>query len=380
MKKKKTQEASQPSSTPDLKALIHDHSLFFDRLVDLIPPRFYLSSNDGEDRPWYPGLSKSQRAAAKKQTKENTKKSRRARLDPSKSSSTLDLLKEKVFEEDNEGEDKVPTAPNRSVTYEELRERLHKRLEELRSTRNTRPSFHPKKDRNSKRKRELGDGQETEKSRDKKNPDENGGKDSDPADLSSGKVKLGDEDESRGKRRKKLSKVLESEKSKNKNPDKNEGKDSDPVDLSFGKVKLGDEDESRGKRKKKKLSKVQELERVKMLQEMKKDPEKGDLVTKKHSWKAAVERAAGLKVHDDPKMLKESLKKEKKKRQKSAQKWKERIESRDKLLADKQKKRSENIKERIHQTKLKKIEKREKKLMRPGFEGRREGFANAPSG
>ncbi|XP_072987462.1 probable metal-nicotianamine transporter YSL7 [Typha latifolia] len=80
---------------PDLKALIHDHSLFFDRLVELIPARFYLPTAD-DDKPWYQGLSKAAKASAKIQSRENLKKARRARLDPSTPTSTLDLLKKSV--------------------------------------------------------------------------------------------------------------------------------------------------------------------------------------------------------------------------------------------------------------------------------------------
>jgi polynucleotide 5'-kinase involved in rRNA processing len=80
-------------------------------------------------------------------------------------------------------------------------------------------------------------------------------------------------------------------------------------------------------------------------------------------------------VHDDPKLIKDSLKEEKR-QQKHAAQWKERQKTLDKQRKEKQKKRTENIRDRAHQKKLRKIEKREKKLMRPGFEGRRDGYVN----
>ncbi|KAI8573017.1 hypothetical protein RHMOL_Rhmol01G0246500 [Rhododendron molle] len=113
-----------------------------------------------------------------------------------------------------------------------------------------------------------------------------------------------------------------------------------------------------------------ELEMAKRLEEAKKDPG----LAKKHSWKAAVSRAAGDKVHDDPKLLKVSMSKEKRRHEKNAEKWKDRVESREKVKGEKKQKRAANIAERIHQKKMRKIAKREKKLMRPGFEGRKEGF------
>jgi hypothetical protein len=146
-------------------------------------------------------------------------------------------------------------------------------------------------------------------------------------------------------------------------------------ELKFSHVKMGNEEEH-GKKKKRKVSKLKELEKAKELEEAKKDPDKGGLVSKKHSWKAATSRAAGIKVHDDPKLLKQSLKKDSKKHQKNTEKWKERVETQLKMKAEKQQKRSRNIADRIEQKKMRRIEKRERKLTRPGFEGRKEGYIN----
>jgi len=46
------------------------------------------------------------------------------------------------------------------------------------------------------------------------------------------------------------------------------------------------------------------------------------------------------------------------------------------MKAEKQQKRSRNIADRIEQKKMRRIEKRERKLTRPGFEGRKEGYIN----
>ncbi|PKI53697.1 hypothetical protein CRG98_025938 [Punica granatum] len=46
--------------------------------------------------------------------------------------------------------------------------------------------------------------------------------------------------------------------------------------------------------------------------EVKKYPVKGEMVSKKHSRKAATSRAAGIKARNDPKLLKQSIQKEKK--------------------------------------------------------------------
>ncbi|GAB2300968.1 hypothetical protein Dimus_035003 [Dionaea muscipula] len=56
----------------DIKPLIHDHSLFFDKLVELMPVKFYLP-NDAQDKPWFQGLSKAAKVEAKQKSIDNTK-------------------------------------------------------------------------------------------------------------------------------------------------------------------------------------------------------------------------------------------------------------------------------------------------------------------
>ncbi|KAK4432692.1 hypothetical protein Salat_1031400 [Sesamum alatum] len=126
-----------------------------------------------------------------------------------------------------------------------------------------------------------------------------------------------------------------------------------------------------GKNKKRKLSKAKELERAKRTEEVKRS---NPSVDERESWKAATSRAMGVKVHDNARLIKESMKKEKRKKEKNKGKWKERVETQEKMKEEKQRKRKENIVGRINEKKMRKIAKREKKLMRPGFEGRKEGF------
>ncbi|RYR21985.1 hypothetical protein Ahy_B03g067278 isoform A [Arachis hypogaea] len=325
MRKKKQKSVAETDTVQDLDSVIQDHTLFFDKLIELIPAKFYLP--DDKDKPWFQGLSKAKKAEAKRETKENIKKSRRERLDPENPpAATLDLLKQNLGKEKaNESSDQ----DDRSVTYEELRQRLHRKLEEFRSSREN-------------------------SGRAKKSEDRN--------------VKRGFE----GRKRKRGSENDEN-KAANKGSKEKAKKDAAETsnELVFGHVKLTD---GEMQNKKRRLSKHKELERAKKLEEEKNDPEKGEAAAKKQLWKAAMDRASGIKVHDDPKLLEKSIRKEKKKQQKNAEKWKERIQTRDQLKAEKQQKRSNNISERIHHQKMRKIAKREKKLLRPGFEGRKEGF------
>ena len=348
--KKKQKSVIQSDPNSDLKTVIHQHSLFFDKLIELIPARFYLASDD-TDKPWFQGLSKAAKASAKKQSRENIMKARRDRLDPEKSSTTLDLLKQSLRDEelDSESDGEADIKPmisglendERSVTYEELRQRLHRRIEELQSNRKKNggdlDEANKTEKRDERKKKEAGKFQERKRKRDPRDEEDSQHKISDSA--------------------AKLAKDV-SEASK---------------ELTFGHVKLGNKEEL-GTKKKRKLSKVKELEKARKLEAEKKDPEKGEIISKKLSWKAATSRAAGIKIHDDPKLLKQSMQKEKKSHQKNAEKWKERVETRERMRSQKQQTRSENIAERIHQKKMQRIAKREKKLMRPGFEGRKQGF------
>jgi hypothetical protein len=358
---------------------VHGHALFFDALVQLIPPRFYLQAGD-EDRPWYQGLSKAAKAAMKAQSRANIKTARRARLDPSAPpSSTLDLLKKSVADqaaeegeeeeeeksvgeteesgdeagsededddeiEEDEGDDEeggMQIAPaavvseDRSVTYEELRERLHLRIAELRGNRCTRPEFlnKPKKE-----KGKMAKGKNAKKGKDegKKRKRAEGADDED------------------GKDGKKAKKEAE-----------------EKPDIMYANVFV-DPKEARRIKKRRVKNKKKALEQAKRMQEAKKDPEKANKI----AWDTARRRAAGEKVHDDPKLIKVSLKKDQKRQQKHASQWKERQKTVDKQKQVKQKTRTENIRERAHQKKMRKIEKREKKLMRPGFEGRKDGYVN----
>jgi hypothetical protein len=332
---------------------VHGHALFFDALVQLIPPRYYLQAGD-EDRPWYQGLSKAAKAAMKAQSRANIKAARRARLDPSAPpSSTLDLLKKSVAdqaaeegeEEDDAGseddeieEEGMQIAPaavvseDRSVTYEELRERLHRRIAELRGNRCTRPEFLNKP---RKEKGKMAKGKNAKKGKDQ------------------------------GRKRKRAEGADDEDGKKTKK------EAEDKPDIMYANVFV-DPKEARRIKKRRVKNKKKALEQAKRMQEAKKDPEKANKI----AWDTARRRAAGEKVHDDPKLIKASLKKDQKRQQKHASQWKERQNTVDKQRQEKQKTRTQNIRERAHQKKARKIEKREKKLMRPGFEGRKDGYVN----
>ncbi|KAL0337136.1 UNVERIFIED_CONTAM: Oleuropein beta-glucosidase [Sesamum calycinum] len=208
----------------------------------------------GQDsKPWYQGLSKAAKASLKQQSKQNLKLARRQRFDPDKEpSSTLQLQQEQNsktpvpdegnftnLEDGESGAKPIDVEENKekSVTYEELREKLRRKIELLRGNRGEKKNDE-KKVKNDGNKRKRGG--------------ENDGEES-------GKGVHLDEDE-----------------------------DGEEI-IEYGKVRLGDEEEGK-KKKKRKLPKAKELERVKKTEEVKRE---NPSVAERESWKAATSRAMG---------------------------------------------------------------------------------------
>lgn len=354
------QQPISPPVSPEtqLQTLIHENSSFFDRLVELIPARFYLPSEDPPNTRYY-GMSKAEKLAARKATKKNLKKARRDRLDPENYASTLELVKRNAEKEEQKklkDEEDVQNAliackaDDKSTTYEELRKKLHKRIEELQAKRHVTVADDAHNWKNEKKK--------DTKIRKRKQGAAASATTSSGAPVTQETVPAKRQKESVTKTRK------------------------DPIEdnsskFEFGRVKLtvGSEN-TKDTHKKRKESKGQLLEKATKLQSTVQDPEKGQVVAMEHSWSAAANRAAGVKVLDNPKLLKQSMKREKQKHHKNAQKWKERAELKEKAADAKQQTRAEHIAHRSQQKKERLIAKREKKLLRPGFEGRKDGFIN----
>ncbi|KAG8315604.1 surfeit locus protein [Homalodisca vitripennis] len=110
----------------------------------------------------------------------------------------------------------------------------------------------------------------------------------------------------------------------------------------------------------------------KILQKIKEDSkkiselEKGDKVKaaslkEKQKWAAALKRASGEKVKDDPELLRKTINKEKNKKMQSQKKWQARMDRVQKEKDERQKKRSENIQARKNEKKKRKFKKAVKK-------------------
>lgn len=95
--------------------------------------------------------------------------------------------------------------------------------------------------------------------------------------------------------------------------------------------------------------------------EQKGDIEKASKIKEETAWDNALKKAEGLKVKDDPLLLKKALAKKKAKKKVSEKKWKERVKNVEKQKEDKQKKRTENLMKRKEEMKKKKMKKSIKK-------------------
>ncbi|GAB2221515.1 hypothetical protein Droror1_Dr00012699 [Drosera rotundifolia] len=231
--KSKKHKPKSTTTTNNTDSTIHEHALFFGKLIELIPSKFYIEE---EEKSWFQGVLKAKKAKQKKKTKENTKKARRERFDPEiGKKSTLDMLKKRVEKEKKEKDGKgfdvrglaeEEEEAERVLTHEELRERFKRKLEELRGGRSDNV--------NQGRKRKRDDGRPSRKG------------------------------------------TNESEKGKEKEEEMDVEKEAMEAaeGIRFGKLKLSGEGEVDGvKKKRRNLSKEKELERaLKMEEEAKTDP------------------------------------------------------------------------------------------------------------
>ena len=391
-----------------LEDRVKGHSDFFDRLVELIPAKYYVP--DEQNPEWSKfNKSKSAKAAAKQAAKENSKKALRAKLNPVNAQSTLEKIRSKELglsasagggwrgrgrrgkrvrlrgrrlrrrgrwiserrqrggralssgEEESGGggprrpgdaRGRSPTAAGWSVgesggnRLEELRERLQAKIAASRMARKAEES--KEKAAKAREWREEKKMTKAEKKRKER------------AEAAVGAA-------------------MDGKKSGKRRAEEDADATEDEDDLQFGRVEV---DGKVGGPPRKKRADKQTLLR-KALDQRKEiadaggeETEAGKKVAERYSWDAALARAGGEKVLDDPKLLQKSVKNEARMKKRSAQKWEARVARTEEQMAAKQKKRKDSLKSRANAKVEKRIEKREKKRNRPGFEGRSQGPIN----
>jgi hypothetical protein len=142
------------------------------------------------------------------------------------------------------------------------------------------------------------------------------------------------------------------------------------AEFSFSKLEFDGQPQFKKRGGKKKPSKQDLLEQI--------EKDQNRVLTKAEekakTWKAALARVQGEKVLDDARLLRKSIKKDTKSAEKRQKAWNERVEKVKEHQKQKQHKRRANLQTRAAGKIQKKIQRREKKLTggnRAGFEGRK---------
>ena len=324
----------------ELEKRLADHSAYFNSLVELIPVKYYLPVDDEEQASKF--HKNRQEKAPKQRVQEASRKAKGARLDPNQHKTIHEIQKETAENETNTNhseKNKDSKLPNASFSVEkvesgnldELRSRLHARIQGFQRKRKAENRY-------------KGTEQQPRKKISKKEVKEKNQK---IASSFKDPKSFGKQDSPTN------SKIL-----------------NDSGEVVFSKFDfLEAKKEPRPGTKVKNYSKLlakAEARKKKLETLAKEDVEKAQEFKEKHSWSQAIEKAEGIKQHDDPKLLKKAMKKREKVKTKSKKQWKERIEHQKKQAEDKQKQRQKNIKERIEAKRGKKTGKGTKKH-RPGF-------------
>ena len=360
-----------------LEEQLRAHSAHFSSMVELIPAKFYVTQDEDAAKDSKYWVNKKKINTSKKSVKEVTKKAKRLKLDPESHKSVAELQAEanQRKEEDEAGESgtqappKAPPtgAPNQtsasvngfsvehvqSTSLSNLQERLREKIESLR------------------RKRKAPD-----------DGGEGGGASTAKCEELAQKRHKRTEKCQRKKelRKKKLVSSSASQDKKRPEPVKPSFVDKETGRVVFSKFdfttpvkpeekekKTNKKAPSRSRDYKKLLAKAEAAQ--KKLEELKKqDERRGEELEKKIKWQRALDMARGVKLQDNPKLLKKTAKRLEKKKQKSAKAWEERKDSERQARERRQEKRKKNIQERKDQVKAAKIKRRAKKGSRkPGF-------------
>lgn len=325
--------------TIELEERLAANSAYFNSLIDLIPVKHYLPVDEEEQANKF--YKNRQKKAPKQSIKEASRKAKRARLDPNQHKTVLEIQKETEEKEatssssEQEKDSKLVKAgfsveKVESGNLEDLKSRLHARIQEFQ------------------RKRKAETGKTDQQPRKKKS-----------------------KTEIKEKNKQKKTAAAKKDKSfvkQESSPDKrilNESGDVVFSKFDFMETKKEPRPGTKVKNYSKLLAKA-EAHKKKLDTLQTDDAEKAKAFKEKHSWSHAMEKAEGVKQHDDPKLLKKAMKKREKEKMKSKKQWKERVDHQKKQTEEKQKQRQKNIKERIEAKKGKKSGKGKKKH-RPGF-------------
>ncbi|KXZ43523.1 hypothetical protein GPECTOR_88g466 [Gonium pectorale] len=395
-----------------------EHARFFDHLVELVPAKYYYDDDFAKVNPRH--LAKAAREAYRAELKQKKKELKRDKLDPNKMATTLAIQRQKSqaaqpgaaggghapdVGPSTSGRGKQPAEAGKppkgpkgkggaaadagtdaganagtaaglqlqlsgaALSRDELLERLHKKMEEARQRRKAsgETAAQAKEWRTNALKSNVAEKQQQQQQQQK------GGKrkaeDSRPEGGAAGK-QAGGKEGAKGQQGQAAKKARQEEQPA--------GADAD---FKFARIEV-DEGGRKGHGAKRPPKQVllKQAEAHKAELEALAGTEEGKVKAQAAAWKAALSRAGGEKVLDDPKLLRRSLKRESKRKEKHSKAWQERVATQQEAQAARQAKRTDNLAARRQAKVDARKAKREKKLLRPGFEGRKEGFITPGGG
>jgi hypothetical protein len=313
---------------------IDGHVAFFDEMFELIPAKYYFNNATASGAVAANGGVNSKYArnkkdkAPKQAIKEASKRAKRAKLDPNQKKTNVErMAKGATYDEHSSGAEES--------TMTGLKQRLEARVDTLRKQRQatahrkiTNPSGSTSRRQNKKEKKAA-------------------------------------ESKSNRKRKREQPPTLASEESSRSDPGA-----SDEIQYDFGSMIAGEGGKHKFKSKKKRSDKdlLKRAEGMRQkLQEA--DPETAKQIKQSAAWDAALGRATGEKVKDDPALLRKAIKQKARLKNKSKKQWAERLQEHDQRKAD-VKQREDKKKEWRLANKGKKKKGGKKGGNRPGFEGR----------
>ncbi|EGD76475.1 hypothetical protein PTSG_07591 [Salpingoeca rosetta] len=341
------------------------HNRFFNDVISLIPPKYYLAEADEEHQQRIAAryMKNTKNKAPKQEIKERSKKAKRAK---ELGKTVIDIQQEQLKSEDAAAEDaqqqqhkaskhgkggkkrgaastqdgkqndqrrKKPFLVSQSsnVSPHELRARLAVKLQEMKETR-----------------------------------------------------KAAEERVQRTKTTNKRSKLKEERQKKamvratrpqftGTDARKGDAKDSTHDDtaapLAFSKFEFANDNrKKKAKPNPKQLLQMAEREKQEIEALKASDAAKAAEVVEKKGWDKALKRAEGEKVFDNPKLMKKAIKTRERKKAKSKKTWEARVAAVEKEQKERQEKRERNLQARKDAKKQRKLKKMQKK--RPGFEGK----------
>ncbi|XP_002738640.1 uncharacterized protein LOC100378285 [Saccoglossus kowalevskii] len=348
------------STSDSLRTRLEERNNYFNRMINLIPVEVYFDQEDQQKKD--PAANQDESKASKKG------KRKRQRLDPKHHKNVTDIQKEMdeneetaiggTKEEDSSDEDdgdkksKMAKPINveqiqSNLSLNELRTKLQNKILGMKGKRKASDDG---TDKQIKKQRRL----------DKK--------------MKEKKKKEFKENASRNNSMKMLNNKIKLNKENGQKPIvNNEGK------VVFSKFDFSESLESKDLRKKKKKQNISnknvkallrqvEMKKEKFNEMKEKDPEKAKNVEQKQAWKKAMQKAEGVKLKDDPELLKKSIKKREQIKKRNKKQWDERKVVTEKLIKKRQDKRKKNIKSRKDHKLQKKMKVMKKKgRILPGF-------------